>query len=68
MTNIELKPKNTKDSYLEGVNGNRLYDVFYDIHGDMATAQVRGKNMQEAKKSFKKIYGGWKITNVQRVK
>jgi hypothetical protein len=44
------------------------YDIFYDIHGDMATATVMGYNIPDAKRRFKKIYGGWKITNVQRLK
>lgn len=44
-----------------------LYDVFYIIDGEMATATVRGKNIDHAKNVFKKIYGGWKIKNVQRL-
>lgn len=43
------------------------YDVFYEIHGDMATATVRGNNWADAKKVFKKIYGNFKITNHQRL-
>jgi hypothetical protein len=55
-------------SCLGAVSGSYRYDIFYDIHGDMATATVRGKNIDDAKRVFKKIYGGWKITNVQRLK
>jgi hypothetical protein len=58
----------SQPSCLGAVNGSYKYDIFYDIHGDMATATVRGKNIDDAKRVFKKIYGGWKITNVQRLK
>lgn len=45
-----------------------LYDLFYLIHGDQCQATVRGKNLLEAKKRFKAIYGGWKIVHHQRLK
>lgn len=44
------------------------YDIFYYIDGEIATATVYGKNVDEAKKLFKKLHGGWKIKNVQRLK
>lgn len=44
------------------------YDIFYDIHGYMATGTVMGYNIPDAKRRFKKMYGGFKITNVQRLK
>jgi len=52
------------------IKGGRSYryDIFYDIHGDTATATVIGKNITDAKKRFKKIYGGWKITHHQKLK
>ena len=59
----ETKPLNRGD-----VGRSYRYDIFYDIHGDMATATVIGKNIADAKKRFKKIYGGWKITHYQRLK
>jgi hypothetical protein len=67
-TEKTLKNHKSQPSCLGAVNGSYKYDIFYDIHGDMATATVRGKNIDDAKRVFKKIYGGWKITNVQRLK
>ncbi len=43
------------------------YDVFYEILGEQATAQVMAKNVKDAKVRFKKIYGHWKIIGQQRV-
>jgi hypothetical protein len=68
MKNENLNIEETANSDLGAVSGSYRYDIFYDIHGDMATATVRGKNIDDAKRVFKKIYGGWKITNVQRLK
>jgi hypothetical protein len=67
---MEETSKNNETAQLGigAVSGSYRYDIFYDIHGDMATATVRGKNVEDAKRVFKKIYGGWKITNVQRLK
>ncbi len=55
--------KKSKNNFKE-----HRYDVFYNIYGDMATATVRGKNKTDVKKRFKNIYGGWKITNIQKSK
>lgn len=52
------------------VVGRRLscYDIFYEIHGDTATGTVWGLNIEDAKRQFKNIYGGWKINHVQKLK
>jgi hypothetical protein len=65
---VRYHESEVKKFRLGAVSGSYRYDIFYDIHGDMATATVRGKNVEDAKRVFKKIYGGWKITNVQRLK
>lgn len=33
---------------------DKRYDIFYKILGDTATATLRGKNVKEAKRRFKK--------------
>lgn len=62
------KENESKPLKRPAVRRSYRYDIFYDIHGDMATATVMGYNIPDAKRRFKKIYGGWKITNVQRLK
>ena len=62
------KKNETKPLKQPAVRRSYRYDIFYEIHGDMATATVMGYNKPDAKRRFKKIYGGWKITNVQRLK
>lgn len=44
------------------------YLVFYEIHGDTASAEVMGKNVEDMKRRFKNIYGGWKIIHYQKLK
>jgi hypothetical protein len=68
MEHENLNKQEAANSDLGAVSGSYRYDIFYDIHGDIATATVRGKNVEDAKMVFKNIYGGWKITNVQRLK
>jgi hypothetical protein len=47
------------------VKSLRSYDIFYDIHGEMATITIMGKNVEDAKKRFRSMCGNFKITNVQ---
>lgn len=44
------------------------YTIFYEIDGEMATAPIKGKNVEDAKRRFKAIYGGWKIKHHQKEK
>lgn len=64
---MEDENLNTPPSKQPAVRRIYRYDIFYDIHGEIATATVMGYNIPDAKKRFKNIYGGWKITNVQRL-
>ena len=45
----------------------KRYLVFYDIHGEIASAEIIAKNSLSMKRRFKNIYGGWKITHFQKL-
>ena len=51
------KKNETKPLKQPAVRRSYRYDIFYEIHGDMATATVMGYNKPDARRRFKKIYG-----------
>lgn len=43
------------------------YNVFHNIFGEIDKVIIMGKNVEEAKANFKKIYGNFEITNIEKL-
>lgn len=57
---------NPKKEPIKEGKGKYLYDIFYELYGEIMTGTVRGDNKKHAKQNFINLYGDLKINHYQR--